>query len=406
MSEKVFVAKESTSQEILAELRGQVPKRYGFRVKESESDPAARVEYLYDAVGLTPAHMNYSGNAFDYGSMADLWFVRDNKPYMVKSDGSVDYQLDPNDYTKKAVGGAASDVANTSYDGNAMSGIPTVWVKRWHENGYRYVVFCETQYDEGYKAYAHTRPDGTIAPLAFGPMFEGSNVSSKLRSLSGQHPFSGQNANTELSYAQANGSDWTILTWAFWQLMMDLLTFLGKSCDHQGVFGQGHSTGGSSATDLHDTGVLNDKGQFYGYNTTTGDVKVFHMENVLWGDRWERIVGLLQDHGVYKVKMTPEDGGYNFTGAGFESIMRTVASGGWMKKGQETEWGLFPTDAGGTEGYYDACYHYINTGVLSVPFVGGFCAYGSDCGRYLAVDAAVSHTAWTFGASLFLQNPS
>lgn len=406
MSEKVFVAKESTSQEILAELRGQRPKRYGYRVKESESDPAARVEYILDAVDLTPAHMDYNGGSFNYGSMADLWFVRDNKPFMVKSDGSVDYQLDPNDYSKKAVGGAASDVANTAYDGNAMSGIPTVWVKRYHENGYRYVIFCETKYDEGYEAYAHTRPDGSIAPYAFGPMFEGCTASSKLRSLSGQHPMSGQNATTELTQAEANGSAWTIMTWAFWQLMMDLLTFMGKSCNHRAVFGQGHTTGGSSATDLHDTGTLNDKGQFFGYNTTTGDVKVFHMTNVLWGDRWERIVGLLQDHGIYKAKMTPEGGGYNFTGAGYESIMRTVDSGGWMKKGQQTPYGLLPTDAGGSDGYYDACYHWINTGILSVPLVGGACADGSSCGRSLHVFHAASTASWNFGASLFLKNPS
>ena len=138
----------SKADTILSELRGQRPKRYGYRVKESESNPSSRVEYLFDAVGMTPAGMNFSTGAFSYGSWADFWVVRDNFPCMVNNDGSVAYQLDPNNYAKRAVTGADSDVANTAFAGNAMSAIPLVWVKRYHENGYRYVIFCESQYDE------------------------------------------------------------------------------------------------------------------------------------------------------------------------------------------------------------------------------------------------------------------
>lgn len=267
MSGKIFVADKETQDKIkadttaiLEELRGQRPKRYGYRVKEDETDPSARVEYLFDAVGMTPAGMDYSAESFNYGTWADVWFIRDNKPCMVKNDGTVDYELDPNDYSKKAVTGADSDVANTSYAGNAMSAIPLVWVKRYHENGYRYVIFCETQYDDGYKAYAHTRPDGTIAPFAYGPMFEGSMIETKLRSLSGQRPESSTTATAELAAAEANGNKWTIMTWAFWELINDLLVLLGKSTDIRTVFGRGHSTGGNAATDLLTTGGLNDKG--------------------------------------------------------------------------------------------------------------------------------------------------
>ena len=133
------------------------------------------------------------------------------------------------------------------------------------------------------------------------------------------------------------------------------------------------------------------------------------MEN-FWGDRWDRIVGLIYDNGTYKAKMTPEDGGYNLTGAGYEAIRKginaTAAGGGWVKNAQQTEQGLFPTDLTGSDTTYDCDFHYYNPTIVSVPLVGGGCGNGSFCGRCLAVDRVSGSAWWTLGASLFLQNPS
>lgn len=400
---------KSDTTKILDALHSERPKRYGFRVKENESNPSTRVEYLFDAVGMTPVRMDYEGKTFNYGSWADFWVVRDNFPCMVKNSGTVDYQLNPNDYTLRATTGAASDVSNIAYAGNAMSAIPLVWVKRYHEDGYRYVIFCESQYDEGYKAYAHTRPDGTISPYAYGAMFEGSVQSGVLRSLSGLRPGNSINANAELAAAQKNGAAWTIETWAFWNLIHDLLILLGKSTNIQAVFGQGHTTGGQSADDLLTTGSLINKGQFFGSNDTVSSVKVFHMEN-FWGDRWDRLIGMIYENGMYKVKMTPEGGGYNFTGNGYATIRKgitdTEAGGGWVKNAQQTEYGLFPTVLAGSDATYDCDYHYYSPTVVSVPLVGGACVDGSQCGRYLNVNDTAGNAWWHFGASLFLNNPS
>ena len=43
------------------------PKRYGMRINLLDSNPATRVKYLYVAVGMTPAGMNFAGGGFDYG---------------------------------------------------------------------------------------------------------------------------------------------------------------------------------------------------------------------------------------------------------------------------------------------------------------------------------------------------
>ncbi|MBR3624678.1 MAG: hypothetical protein IKN43_15170, partial [Selenomonadaceae bacterium] len=125
--------------------------RYGYRIKKSEGQPAARVEYLFDAVGLTPAKMNFTTGIFEYGDWGDKWFVTENKPLMLKNDGTVDYYLNPNNYEEKD-DGTASDVSNTSYNGNAMSQIPLCWVKRYEDDEYAYEIISDVQYDSDYKA--------------------------------------------------------------------------------------------------------------------------------------------------------------------------------------------------------------------------------------------------------------
>lgn len=406
------VAKESTSQLILSTLRGQRPKRYGFRIKNSEPNPSTRVEYIYDAEGMTPARMNFNTGVFDYGSWADIWFVRDNHPCMLKSDGAVDYWLKDDDYTQKYTDGSASDVSNTAYGGNCFSAIPLIWVKRYQEGDYSYTIFCEERYDDGYFAYAHTDAQGHIMPYLFYPAFRGSLVDGKLRSLKGQAQDNGTTTTAERTAAQANGSGYDILQWCDWQLLMDMCYLIGKSTNLQGTFGEGHTAAGTSAADLLITGTLSDKGRFFGYAETTNAVKVFHTE-VCWGARWERIVGCLQDHGVWKMKMTPEGSGYNLTGAGYDAVWETVSHtsyassfGGWISAARNTPQGLLPTALTGSGTTYYCDYHYINMGALSVPVVGGSCGSGSWCGRSVDVGGVAGAAWWRVGASLSYKRPS
>jgi len=405
---KEYIAKESTSQEILSWVKGSKPKRYGFRRNDNDSNPSTRIEYLFDAVGMTPAYMNF-GNTFNYGSWGDIWFIRDNFPCMVKSSGSVDYQLSKTDHTKKTDNSTASDVANTSYDGNAMSAIPLVWVKRYTEGSYTYFIACEEQYDESYHAYAHTRPDGSISPYMFFPMYKGSYISSKCRSLSGQAPGNSQSASTEKTYCEANGANWTMRPYIADELLADLLTLIGKSDNSQAVFGQGHTTGGSSASDLLTTGSLNASGQFFGYSDTTHQVKVFYIEG-FWGDRWDREIGMIVNNGTVKVAKTPETT-YNLTGDGYDvmSVYPSYSGSGtgWQRTVKADELGTFPTVIGGGDSTYICDYTWYNRNIVSVPLRGGACAYGSGCGsRYLAVDVDAGNAYWTIGASPFLKNPS
>lgn len=98
-------------------LKRTILKRtiYGWHVNPDISDSSNAVTYLEDAIGMTPASMG--STTFDYGSWENAFFMP--KPCMLKSNGKVDYYLDPNDYTKK-LDGTASDISNPNYDGNAM----------------------------------------------------------------------------------------------------------------------------------------------------------------------------------------------------------------------------------------------------------------------------------------------
>lgn len=58
-------------------------KRYGMKINKNDSNPATRCTYLFDAVGMTPAAMNYSAGRFDFGDWGNVFFVKNNYPAMV-----------------------------------------------------------------------------------------------------------------------------------------------------------------------------------------------------------------------------------------------------------------------------------------------------------------------------------
>ena len=95
-----------------------------------------------------------------------------------------------------------------------------------------------------------------------------------------------------------------------------MLKIMSKTDNSQTAFGQGQTSGyvnDASQNYGHlATGTLTNKGQFFGYTSTTQAVKVFYCEN-FFANYWKRLRGLLLINGVYHVKAVPP---YNSTGAG------------------------------------------------------------------------------------------
>lgn len=382
------------------------PRAYtllGFRMKKSEADPDTKVEYTEGAVGLTPAKVNLTTGEFDYGSFANFWFVKDNKPVMLNNDGTEAYELDPNDHTKKK-DGTASDVSNSSFAGNAMSRIPKVYLKMWEADGYEYCNICDVKLDDDYHAYAHTRADGSEMDYLYLSMFEGSLVANKVRSIKGLNPMNTQTGSNELTYAKANGSGWSTRSWSQRNLINMLLILMGKTTNTQEAFGYGYYTGGSSsAPNYLTTGGASNKGQFYGTDKTRDYVKVFFIEN-WWGDVWERIEGCVTNSSVrILVKSTAP---YNTTGAGYVDTGVTPGgtSGGFISACKMTEHGLIPTTASGSETtqYPDGLWFAKDCYAL----VGGGSNFALHVGALaLAVSLALSVADWVIGAALSCEQP-
>ena len=403
---------------------------YGFHINGSESDPASKVTYLRDAIGATPAAMNFTAGTFSYGSWADAFFLP--RPCMLKSDGTVDYYLNPNDYTKKA-DGTASDISDTSYDGNAMMEWGRDGKKIWMKivpdvdhNGAS-IYIADYQADADFHDWPFHNSAGQSMDHFYTAIYNGSIISNKMRSLSGQTVSKSKTAAQEIAAAQLNNSVAANIMWntelhCDIMLINALLILMGKSTNVQAVFGEGLHTGGNETiNDGFTTGVHNSKGLFFGTNSGAisqgsygNAVKVFGMENY-WGFQWQRYQGHVMVDGAQKVKNTygTEDGSTSNsytvegapTGAGYKSTGATAlsgTSGDYIIKEYFTEDGMFPAGAlGGTSSTYycDGCW-YNNSGVR-VPLRGGFSGRGAAVGAFfVGLNSDASNTAWNLGAAL------
>lgn len=354
-------------------------RRYGYRRTKSESNPSARIEYLYDAIGMTPMSVNKSTGEPDYGDWSD--FIDEVcRPVMLKYDGTVDYELDHNDQTKK-LDGTASDVDNVSYDGNAMVEFRTFkWVHRSETSTHETVIFSNSNHwtEETYSAQAHTNESGTVQEAFYWAMFEGSYSNDRMRSLGTGTVMNNQTRATENSRAQANGAGWYTIYKSGWDYIADLLTIISKTDNSQEVFGYGYVglKNGETTNKPLDIGTLKTTPAFCGYSDKLKDVKALYIESI-WGNVWDAIAGLVVTTSKeYKAKMTPP---YNITGDGYVSTGVTLqGTSGTFTKGSYCSpvYGYLPGALSGSGTTYMCDILYFNSGKFGYAMVGG--AYDSE----------------------------
>ena len=390
---------------------------YGFKLDQNESDPNSMITYLSDCDNkyFESAKMNYTADKFNYGDWDDAWFIKKLKPCMLKYDGTVDYELNPNDYTKK-LDGTASDVANASYGGNAMVGIPKVYWKIV-DNGDNTanIYICDKKLDDDFVCWSHIDNNGNEIDYCYMPIYNGSNVNSVLRSISGKAPMSRQTATTEITYAKANntGSDIIWYTELFNDRMLInlLLLLIGKSTDTQTVFGTGNTNSyvSPSNTGVKLTGTMDDKGLFWGDQTYKFGVKVFGIEHY-WGNTFRRIGGWITYNGTQKIKLIYDqsDGsttdGYNTDGTGYISLDELTpsgTSGGYISKMEFTEYGLIPVISSGSATTYYTDATWFNKSRITYNMFGGTTDAKTKMGAFCCEnDCLESFSGWAVCASL------
>lgn len=364
------------------ELLDATPKAailFGFIINQNESDPDSMITYIEDNENFTPAHMDYENDVFDYGSWADVWFIKELKPCMLGYDGEVKQLLDPNDHAKK-LDGTPSDVANADFPGNAMVEIPKVyWKIEDLGNGKGRVYICDVKLDESFVCWSHIDANGDEIDHCYMAMYDGCLINGMLRSLSGYNPLTNISRQQSIDYALANnqsgGFSWSMETYSDRVLINILLILIGKSTNTQAVFGTGDCSSGFEVVKV--AGTLNTKGMFWGNQGSTTGVKVFGMEH-WWGHVFRNVVGHVNDHGIQKVKMTygQSDGsavdGYNISGSGYIEIPdSTMVGGGYISSMVFTQYGLIPKALNGssTTKYCDVA--SMANGAITTAMYGG-----------------------------------
>ena len=377
---------------------------------------------------MTPAKMIYDETThkgtFDYGSWSNVWFIKNNRPVKLNFNGTVEAELNPNNYWE-TIDGLDSEL-ETSTDCNFMSEIPIVYVKRWEDENYNYVVVCDKQYDEDYLAYANTDKDGNLKPL-YAPIFKGyKDSNNNLRSIAGVDPLNNTTTSNEVTYSNNTNTAGSVTGWqiediAKHELISDLLTLISKNTDSQTIFGNGVCSTSTRVFTGYNEIVTNTKtvksdcGQFCGYNDNTHHVSIFHIQD-FWGNRWDRCLGLITSGNKYYYKMTPENGGYTYT----ENISDYINNGytiaknyngnnitppatGYIKNQSTGIFGNLPINTTGASDSTYYCDHYwYNSSGVCILFLSGRYDYGSNCGaRSFNMFNTPSDASVRLGASPF-----
>lgn len=353
---------------------------FAFHYSENDSSPDS-VTYPagYDNsdfddtfyVDLTTGEAHYGD--WDKNGIAKWLYPRS---CMLKYDGTVDYYLDENDETKKE-DGTASDVANSSYAGNAMmewgqDGSKIYWkiVPDNDNKGFTFVVANE-KVDEDMEAWNHYNCNGELAEHFYTAKYFGSSDGTRLRSISGGTNYVNHTVPEELTLAKANNQTsneiWNTGVYADWLLEGMLQVLLCKSMNTQAKFGYGRCK--SDNASAIGQGTMNGKGMFFGKSDQTTGVKIFGIENP-YGNLWRRIAGLINNNGSVKVKLTygTQDGstatGYNTDGTGYinHGTIGGGTSGGYISHANITNRGITPNAMSGSDStYYTDGVWFTNT---------------------------------------------
>ena len=387
---------------------------YGFIEHCAILSPTERIEYIGMNADYTPLTVNKSTGEASLNSWADFPVIVGNKPYMVKSDGTPDYRLKEDDYTKRE-DGTASDVANTAYDGGAFAWIPKIYKQEYMLGNDRVVKFSMSKRD-GFEAVGFIDEDGKELEGVWIPMFYGSIVSDKMKSISGVQPVYSKNAAQEKTAIDAFGARAKFFGGAIVNTLTDLLIMFGKSANTQAVYGNGNMSGYDAGLEptmgVKQNAVIGG-GQFYGTSDGKSLNKILHSIVLGSWNQYMRDPYTLVVNGRFKVSKNYT---YDLTGASYEDTGIDVPAP------EENSWSyphryqtvpgfgslpVYPyngsTSMGGCDGFYRSASQATFTAVAR-RF--GACSNGTTAGaRCMYVYSSAANAYWDLGAAILLLPP-
>jgi len=252
---------------------------WGFHQDFTNLDPDSSITYIEEATGYTPMHTNKDTGTVTEGSWASWSWLQQNLPYMVNKDGTVGYQLDPNDYTKK-LDGTASDVNNRYYEGGAFAWLPKLYMKEvYAADGNSRDVYFALGNDSVDTADFHLAPGfvnklGQEVEGVWLPMFY---VATQAQSCVGFVPVAGKTLTAQLNTLNTFSTNAAALGGPIMNTLRDIFYLLYRSTNIQEKGGYGNSKNSSVVGNTVVGG-----GRFYGTSDGKSLNKALH-STVLFG---------------------------------------------------------------------------------------------------------------------------
>lgn len=182
-------------------------------------------------------------SSYSYGDWSGFPVLTENKPWMVRPDGTPDYRLNEFDYTEK-LDGTRSDVDSyNSYDGGAFSWLPKIYKYERVEGSRRIVKFSFKKlpgfYPNGFVDENKKERTGVWLPIYYGTILNGKALSMRYGYPDeGSGRFADQYAAIQAFHPNAKFLGGPII-----ETILDLLIMFSKTTDLQEVFGYGNISG-------------------------------------------------------------------------------------------------------------------------------------------------------------------
>lgn len=410
---KIEIARQSTAEELLNIVKTK--EVFGFIEHNAVKAPDRRIEYIgANKDYKTPLTVTMGGGC-SYGDWADFKWLKANKPYMVRADGTPDYKLNENDYTKRE-DGTASDVSNTSYNGGAFSWAMRIYSREYMAGSDRYRLFAYDPLD-GFEPVGFVDPDNNVLEGVWIPMFYGTIIGDKMMSIAGNQPCHSKTTAQEKAAIDAFSSRAVFFGGAIVNVLIDLMMMFAKTTDLKAAYGYGNCSG-YDASQAPTYGVKRNAvvggGQFYGTSDRQSLNKIFHSIVLGSYQQWMRDPYTLLVNGRVKVSknyhydITGET--YDDTGINMPMIKNTDGSqktGVFYPDKYQTVPGFGPmpvypfegsTATGGCAGYWQ------NVAITAVSLRSGGCYAGDLCApRALLLHVAAGHADWNIACAVLLQ---
>jgi hypothetical protein len=410
MGERIYIADKETLDKIYNILAPE--QVYGFIEHEAVLAPGSRIEYIGANANYNPIKVTMGGG-YSLGDWADFPWLKANKPYMVNADGTPAYRLNEDDYTKKE-DGTDSDVANTDFNGGAFSWGMKIYKKEYKAGDDRYVLFRFEKAD-GFEPVGFLDPDNNELEGVWIPMFYGSIVDEKMRSISGLQPAYNTTTSTERTAIQKFSSRAHHFGGPIIETLIDLMILFAKTTALQSVYGAGNCSGHDSSLSptmgVKQNAVIGG-GQFYGSSDGRSLNKIFHSIVLGSYQQWMRDPFEILVNGRVRVS---KNYSYDITGATYDDAGINVANdGNWRYPHKHVSVpGYGPVPVGpynGSSALGDCDGTYISNTQESFTAVAlrfGYCdnGVGSAGPRARSWSRSASDAAWYFGAAELLLPP-